>query len=480
MLRTQKIKIKKGNKMYKYFDKICFNAKNLYNIGNFYIRQCLTGLKKDDKDITTNEKEAINYINNTIPHLNQIKLDYYNKRLNNESQKPIGERKAVEKPAQYELLSKDNSFLGYNLLDGIFKLNNQPDYISLPGQVNQQVLKLLISDWKSFFKANKDYVVNPEKYKGKPKPPKYAKKNGRKTVTLSNQICKIKDNKYLRFPKTKLKLNIGKLGLIDGKLKEVRVVPYSNYYEVEIVFEIADNVKAKTDKPKRIIGIDLGVDNFATIANNVGLQPVIIKGKRLKSLNRYYNKQRAYYYSILRQGKTQKEGQFTSKKLMKLDETRNAKVMDFMHKASRTVVDYCINNNIDTIIIGKNKQWKQNANIGKVNTQKFVSIPYNQFVEKVKYKAEEVGIRVIVTEESYTSKASFLDYDIVPTYKEKSKEKHEFSGKRIKRGLYKTKDGKLINADVNGALNIITKVVSDAFGTRDIGLVNSPQVLSIA
>jgi len=97
VLRTQKIKIKKGNKMYKYFDKICFNAKNLYNIGNFYIRQCLTGLKKDDKDITTNEKEAINYINNTIPHLNQIKLDYYNKRLNTESQKPIEERKAVER-----------------------------------------------------------------------------------------------------------------------------------------------------------------------------------------------------------------------------------------------------------------------------------------------------------------------------------------------------------------------------------------------
>ncbi len=480
MLRTQKIKIKKGNKMYKYFDEICFNAKNLYNIGNFYIRQCLTGLKKDDKDITTNEKEAINYINNTIPYLNQIKLDYYNKRLNTESQKPIGERKAVEKPAQYKLLSKNNSFLGYNLLDGIFKLNNQSDYISLPGQVNQQVLRLLINDWKSFFKANKDYRVNPKKYKGKPKPPKYAKKNGRKTVTLSNQICKIKDNKYLRFPKTKLRLNIGKLGSINGKLKEVRVVPYSNYYEVEIVFEIADNIKAKTDEPKRIIGIDLGIDNFATIANNVGLQPVIIKGKRLKSLNRYYNKQRAYYYGILRQGKTQKEGQFTSKRLKRLDEKRNAKVKDFMHKASRTVVDYCINNNIDTIIIGKNKQWKQNANIGKVNTQKFVSIPYNQFVEKVKYKAEEIGIRVIVTEESYTSKASFLDYDIVPTYKEKSKEKHEFSGKRIKRGLYKTKDGKLINADVNGALNIITKVVSDAFGTRDIGLVNSPQVLSIA
>lgn len=264
-------------------------------------------------------------------------------------------------------------------------------------------------------------------------------------------------------------------------------MPHSNYYVVEIVFELNENEEAKTmrenklnSKPKRIVGIDLGIDNFATIANNIGKKPIIIKGKVLKSINQYYNKQRAYYYSILRQGKTQKEGQFTSKRLKRLDEKRNAKVKDFMHKASRTVIDYCITNDIDTIIIGKNEDWKRNINIGKVNNQKFVTIPYSQFIEMIEYKAYEEGIKVIITEESYTSKASFFDGDIMPTYDEKSNSKHSFSGKRIKRGLYQTKDGSLINADVNGALNIIVKAVPDAFGLRDRGLVANPLVLSIA
>ena len=486
LLRTQQVKIKKGHRMYHYFDSICLGTKNLYNVGNFYIRQCLTGLSKDTS-LTPNEKDAISLINSTIPKLNQLKVDYYNKRVAKEALKPKDKQKDIEQATQYKLLSKDNSFLSYELLEGILKLIEHPDYIALPGQVNQQVLRLLIRDWKSFFKANKDYKANPSRYNGRPKPPKYANKNGRKVATFTNQICKIKDNKYLQFPKTKLKLNIGKLGLIDGKLKEVRVVPHSNYYIVEIAFELNENGEAKkiredklNGKPKRIVGIDLGIDNFATIANNIGLQPIIIKGKVLKSINQYYNKQKAYYYSILRQGKSQYEGKFTSRRLMRLDERRNAKIKDFMHKASRAVVDYCITNDIDTIIIGKNEDWKRNINIGKVNNQKFVTIPYSQFIEMIEYKAYEEGIKVIITEESYTSKASFFDYDTLPAYDKNNKEKHSFSGKRIKRGLYKTKNSKLVNADVNGALNIIIKVIPDAFKPRDIGLVANPLVLSIA
>lgn len=483
--RVQQIKIKKGHRMYPYFDRICLGTKNLYNVGNFYIRQCLTGLSKDT-NLTPNEKDAISLINSTIPKLNQLKVDYYNKRVAKEALKPKDKQKDVEQATQYKLLSKDNSFLSYELLEGILKLIEHPDYIALPGQVNQQVLRLLIRDWKSFFKANKDYKANPSRYNSRPKPPKYANKNGRKVATFTNQICKIKDNKYLQFPKTKLKLNIGKLGLVDGKLREVRVVPHSNYYVVEIVFELNENEEAKTmrenklnSKPKRIVGIDLGIDNFATIANNIGKKPIIIKGKVLKSINQYYNKQRAYYYSILRQGKTQKEGRFTSKRLKRLDEKRNAKVKDFMHKASRTVIDYCITNDIDTIIIGKNEDWKRNINIGKVNNQKFVTIPYSQFIEMIEYKAYEEGIKVIITEESYTSKASFFDYDTIPVYDEDDKTKHKFSGRRIERGLYKTSTGKVVNADVNGALNIIIKVIPDAFGSRDIGFVTNPLVLSV-
>lgn len=482
IMRTQKIKIKKGHRMYPYFDDLCFKSKNLYNVGNFYVRQCLTGLKKDEKDLTLNEKEAINYINSTIPKLNELKVEYYNKRLAKELSKPKDKQKEVKPATVINLLDKENSLLSYGLLDGIFKLNNQADYINLPGQVNQQTLRLLFRDWKSFFESLKDYKKNPSKYKGRPKPPRYAKKSGRKPCFLSNQICLIKDNKYLKFPKTSLVLNIGKLGLDTGKLKEVRIIPYSNFYEVEIVMEYDESSFVETEAPSRIIGIDLGVNNFATIANNIGLRPLIIKGKVIKSINQYYNKKRAYYYGILRQGKKPNEGPFTSQKLQKLDEKRNAKVNDFMHKASRSIINYCVKHKIDTIIIGKNEGWKQNLNIGKKNNQTFVNIPYSRFIEMLKYKSEVLGIKVITTEESYTSRASFLDNDDIPSYKEWVT--HTFSGRRIKRGLYKSKEGILINADVNGALNIIKKVVPNAFdvvkakGNR--GFVTNPLVLSVA
>lgn len=479
MLRTQQIKVKKGHRLYPYFDDLTFKAKNLYNIANFYTRQCLTGVKKNDSNITPNETEAIDLVNKAIPKLNQLTKEYYAKRIAKEALKEKPNK--VKEPAEYQLIAEGNSFLGYNLLEGILKVINNADYNSLPGQVNQQVLKLLMRDWRSFFESLKDYKINPEKYKGRPKPPRYAKKNGRKMISLSSQICNIKDDKYLKFPKTKDRLNIGKLGLIGGKLKEVRVVPKANYFIVELVMEFEDAIcEEKIVNPKRILGIDLGVNNLATIANNIGERPIIIKGKALKSLNQYYNKQKAYYYSIIRQGKSQNEGKFSSNRLDRLDDKRNAKVKDYMHKASRMIIDYAKMHKIDTIVIGKNLNWKNEINIGKDNNQNFVNIPHAKLIEMISYKAEEVGINVILTEESYTSQASFLDYDNIPTYSKDNKEKHKFSGRRIERGLYKTKDGKLINADVNGALNIMTKAVPNAFSKRDIGLVDSPQVLLVA
>ena len=479
MLRTQQIKVKKGHRLYPYFDDLTFKAKNLYNIANFYTRQCLTGVKKNDSNITPNETEAIDLVNKAIPKLNQLTKEYYAKRIAKEALKEKPNK--VKEPAEYQLIAEGNSFLGYNLLEGILKVINNADYNALPGQVNQQVLKLLMRDWKSFFESLKDYKINPEKYKGRPKPPRYAKKDGRKMISLSNQICNIKDDKYLKFPKTKDRLNIGKLGLIGGKLKEVRVVPKANYFIVEIIMEFEDAIcEEKIVNPKRILGIDLGVNNLATIANNIGERPIIIKGKALKSLNQYYNKQRAYYYSIIRQGKSQNEGKFSSNRLDRLDDKRNAKVKDYMHKASRMIIDYAKMHKIDTIVIGKNLNWKNEINIGKDNNQNFVNIPHAKLIEMISYKAEEVGINVILTEESYTSQASFLDYDNIPTYSKDNKEKHKFSGRRIERGLYKTKDGKLINADVNGALNIMIKAVPNAFSKRDIGFVDSPQVLLVA
>ena len=228
------------------------------------------------------------------------------------------------------------------------------------------------------------------------------------------------------------------------------------------------------------MGIDLGIDNFATISNNIDKPPIIVKGKVLKSINQFYKKEKAHYYSILRQGENPKEGQFTSKRLEKLDSKRHFKVKDFLHKVSFNVIKYAKDWDIDTIVIGKNEGFKNNIKLRKTTKLTFTSIPYSLFIKLLTYKAEEYGIRVILQEESYTSKASFLDGDEIPIYK-KEEDKPTFSGKRIKRGLYKSASGELINADVNASLNIIKKAIPNAFPKLwNRGLVFQPLVLSIA
>ncbi len=473
MYRTQQIIIKNGHKLFNYCNELCFNSKNLYNITNYYIRQVFTGLRKET--LTPNEEEALNAINTNITTLNKVKTNYFNRRKASESKKPKEKQKEIKLKLYNELKTKED-YLNFELLDGIFKISNQADYYSLPAQSNQQIMKEAFEAWKSFFKAIKDYKANPSKYKGRPKLPQYASKTGRKTCSLTNQIAVIKDKKYLKLPKTNIKLNVGKLGKIEGSLKETRIVPKGEYFIVELIFEIPENNEIRDLNENKILGIDFGVDNLATIANNIGEPPIIIKGGAIKSINQYYNKQRANYYRILRLGKNPKEGTFTSKKLSKLDTIRFRKIKDLFHKISKTIVDTAYNNGYGTIIIGKNKDFKDNVAMRKADKQIFIGIPYSLLISMIKYKAEAKGIKVIETEESYTSKSSFFDNDILPTYGEETEATYKFSGKRIKRGLYKTKDGYLINADVNGALNIIRKVVPNAFEElwyRGVGFVRT-------
>ena len=480
ILRTQSIRIKKGHKLYPYCDKASLLSKNLYNVTNYHIKQVFSGLQKDTEDRYPNENKVIDGINRAIPFINEIKVNYANKRKQSELRKPSKTRKHISDPTIVEELDKDNPYINYSILDGYFKSINQIDYKNMPAHSNQHIMKLVFQDWKSFYKSLSDYKKNPSKYKGRPKPPRYAKKNGRKIIYFTNQTCKIKEDKYLRFPKTKEKLDIGKLGETDGRLKEVRIVPGPTYYTVEIIFEHEVSVKQLMDEPKRIFGIDLGVNNFATIVNNVGEKPIIVNGKMIKSINQYYNKARAHYYGVLRQGKNENQGNFTSKQLTRLDIKRKDKVKDFLHKASYNIVKEAVNLNIDTIIIGKNEGFKENVILRKDVKQTFIQIPYALFIKMLTYKANAKGINVIITEESYTSKASFLDDDFMPIFGKEEKTNYKFSGKRIKRGLYKSKDGTLINADVNGAANIIKKVVPNAFSKGNRGVVFTPLVLSVA
>ena len=352
-------------------------------------------------------------------------------------------------------------------LDGFFKLRNQIDYRALPAQANQNVLHMLYRDWKSFFAALADYKAHPDKYEAIPHIPRYADKNGYKPLIFTNQICKLRKDKhgwYVKFPKAVLqagcvrdRYDLGKMDLHEQKLKEVRLIPNGDTIKLEIVCEI--EIKEPTitiHEATRVAGIDIGVDNLMAIAFTSGHHPVLIKGNEIKAVNQFYNKQIAHYRSLLRTGKKDSKGIHQTKRMKRISEKRNRRVKDILHKASRKIIDLCVEEGIEVIVVGNHAGWKKRIHMGKKNNQTFVQIPFHTLIEMIKYKGEAAGIRVVVCEEAIQSKASSIDEDQIPVYG--NDVAHTFTGKRIKRGLYRSKNGILMNADINGASNIIRKV----------------------
>ncbi len=409
--------------------------------------------------------------------MNAIKRKAVEKKREKEWQKPVDQRKEIKDATLFQSPSSQHKWVPYGFWVGLFKASKNEDYLPLPSQVNQQIMKMVFQKWKSFFASLKDYQVNPHKYTGRPKLPKYAPKNGRKTCLFSNQVCKVKDNKFLKFPHIKEKLNIGKLGL-RGKLQQVRIVPSYGEYTVEVVMEEAEKEPVELDE-KHVMGIDLGINCFATMVDNTGSSPVIIKGKTKKSINQYYHKQRAHYYRILRHGHGPNEGSFHSKRLQRLDRKRHHRLKDYFHKASYLMVQLALERKISTIVIGVNKGWKEEVKIRKQDKQHFKALPHKMLIHMIEYKAEQYGIKVHRQEESYTSKASLVDMDDLPVYEKGVATHVVFSGRRIKRGLYRTKENMYIHADVNAAGNIIRKVVPNAFAGGIEGVVSRPLMLSI-
>jgi len=243
----------------------------------------------------------------------------------------------------------------------------------------------------------------------------------------------------------------------------VRIVPKLDHYVIEVVYK--KEIETANVDFNKVAAIDLGLNNLATVTfNQAGLAPLLINGRPLKSINQFFNKQKAALQSIIGVG--------TSKRVQKLCTKRNHKVDDFLDKASRFIINKLVSLGVGTLVIGKNDNWKQRIEIGSRNNQNFVQIPHSVFINKLAYKAELLGIKVLINEESYSSKASFLDLDNIPTYQKGVK--HTFSGKRIVRGLYRSASGQLINADVNGSYNIMRKVVPNAFADGIEGIVVSP------
>ena len=466
--RVERHQINKNHELFNILDNLSFKSKNLYNLANYYIRQAfiVTSKLKEGKEINQEQEDFLKWVNYQVDEYNRHKEEVFKKK------KAKGKNKKEEYKT-YDYFHSEHRYLGYDFLEFIMK-GTEP-YSLLMVQVAQQTLRLLDKSWKSFFESIKDWKVNPSKYKGMPKLPNYKAKDGRFNAVLTNQNCKLKDE-YIQFPRLFNGLKL-KTGVKEG-LQQVRINPCGRLYMLEVVYKVdrTDIKEIDEQSSKRIVSIDLGVNNFATITNNIGLQPVVIKGEGVKTINHYYNKQLAEIKAELKKSNNLD----WSNELDRMTIKRNNQIEDFMHKASRWVINYCNENNIDTIVIGKNEDWKQEVNLGKRNNQNFVQIPYNSFISKLKYKCQDVSIKSIVNEESYTSKASFLDDDVIPVHKKDNKNQYTFSGKRIKRGLYRSREGILINADVNGSYNIARKVFPMQYAKGVMDVVLHPVRVNVA
>ena len=342
-------------------------------------------------------------------------------------------------------------------------------YKQIGSNVGQETLRLLDKNWKSFFKSIKDWKCNKSKYLGRPKLPKYKNKdNGRYIIGLDSNKVKIKDNMIYFCWKPLKKFNNLFYTKIpsEAKLIQCRFVPQGSNYMMEAVYQI--EIPETPIESNNIAAIDLGVDNFVTITNNIGLQPIIIKGGVIKSINQYYNKNRAKIQSELRLI----NNKFSIHKLERLTQKREQKLKYEMHLISKRVIEYCLKNNIDTLVCGLNKEWKQNSKMSHKVNQKFIYIPFNSFVNMLAYKCENVGIRFILTEESYTSGTSFIDNE------EPCKENYDKS-RRKHRGLFISDSGKTINADVNGSYQIMKKVFPNAFANGIEGVYFHPSTMKI-
>ena len=314
-------------------------------------------------------------------------------------------------------------------------------------------LRLLDKNWKSYFRSIKDWKQHSEKYLGMPKLPKYLKKNGRFPWMIPNNQLVYDYEKQTVYIRNRLLNDYEWKCRCLGRLIQVRFIPKGSCYVMEIVYE-TEIPDTKTES-NRIASIDLGVDNLVTMTNNIGLNPIIINGKGIKSINQYYNKRIVKEKSLLKI----RHGKDWSKKLDSITFKRYQRIKNYMHNTSSYIVKWCVDNEIDTLVVGKNKEWKQNTSMSKVSNQKFVDIPYQMLLQQLKYKCENVGINYIETEESYSSGTSFLDGE------EPIKQNYNKS-RRIERGLFKSNSGLLINSDVNGSLQIMMKVFPNAFNER--------------
>ena len=434
---TQRI-ISSDDLLYPYFDDLCRKSKLLYNAALFRVRNIFTGYDKEHR--TENEVEV-------FQEVALLQRSYPNMHV--------------------------RRVISYTHLEKMMRVTENPDFFSgLPRQTAQQMVKQTVTDFKNWLASLREYKKHPEKYLGKPKMPRY-KKSDLTTVIITNQDAVL----YRDDIGMSLKLPLQKQGLYfsnlssDPVLKEVKIKPYYGRFLLCLTLEEPD--VAFDPSGSHVCAIDLGTDNFAAIVCD-DYSSAIYKGGAVLSKIQWFHKQRAKYVSIITKGHEKKHA--VSKRLRDLSFHYANFVKDQCHKISRSIIDFCMEHQCGTLILGVNLLWKQRSNMNKINNQNFVSMPITLLRTMITYKALNAGIRIIEQEESYTSKADLIANDRIPTYGVDDKDA-SFSGKRIKRGLYRCSNGMILNADCHAAANIMRKAIPDIWkDTRDYTFLSAPDV----
>jgi IS605 OrfB family transposase len=357
------------------------------------------------------------------------------------------------------------------------------NYALLQAGVSQQIMKVVDRSFKSFFNLIKKCKLGDYRYHDV-NIPHYRKKGGLFGLILSTNSIAIRNGKFM-IPMSRTfralhpdikDFEVTFPGRLKNKtIKEVRILPYNDgrYFKIQYVYEV-EQESTNLDR-NNMLSIDLGIDNLATCVSTIGT-PFIIDGRKLKSINHRWNKEIARLRSI-----SMKQGLKTTACIQRITTKRNNQVNDSIKKSARYVVNYCINNNIGTLIVGYNADFKRNSNLGKTNNQNFVQIPLGDLRQQLEFLCWKYSVEYIEQEEAYTSKSSFLDNDELPEYKAEQPYQGTFSGKRIKRGLYQSKNGTILNADVNGAANILRKCKQNVdFDKLCKGLLASPVRIRIS
>ena len=434
---TQRI-ISSDDLLYPYFDDLCRKSKLLYNAALFRVRNIFTGYDKEHR--TENEVEV-------FQEVALLQRSYPNMHV--------------------------RRVISYTHLEKMMRVTENADFFSgLPRQTAQQMVKQSVTDFKNWLASLREYKKHPEKYLGKPKMPRY-KKSDLTTVIITNQDAVLYRDDIgmsLKLPLQKQRLYFSNL-FSDPVLKEVKIKPYYGRFLLCLTLEEPD--VAFDPSGFHVCAIDLGTDNFAAIVCD-DHSSAIYKGGAVLSKIQWFHKQRAKYVSIITKGHEKKHA--VSKRLRDLSFHYANFVKDQCHKISRSIIDFCMEHQCGRLILGVNLLWKQRSNMNKINNQNFVSMPITLLRTMITYKALNAGIRIIEQEESYTSKADLIANDRIPTYGVDDKDA-SFSGKRIKRGLYRCSNGMILNADCHAAANIMRKAIPDIWkDTRDYTFLSAPDV----